>query len=65
MDNEMNKFRDIGENVFKYKNLKSTVDGELTYPERYKAKREEYTRLLIGPTDGKVCERMMDILEKN
>lgn len=65
MESAMNQFRDIGENVWKYKQLKEVVHNELKYPENKNSKRIEYTKEIIGPVDGKVSERMVNVMEKN
>lgn len=65
MENSMNQFRDIGENVWNYKELKAVVESELQNPEKKQEKRREYTKEIIGPVDGKVSSRMVDILEKH
>jgi len=65
MEASMNQFRDIGENVWNYKDLKAAVESELKNPEQKRAKREEYTKEIIGPVDGKVSFRMVNVLEKH
>lgn len=64
MEAAMDQFRDIGENVWEYKGLKTAVDCELKNPEKYKKRRAECTHEIIGPVDGKVSVRMVDLLEK-
>ena len=64
MDSNMNQFRDIGVNCYSYEELKNEIVSELNHPEKYQRIRKKYTKLVIGPTDGKVSERMVDILEK-
>ena len=64
MESAMNRFRDIGENVWKYKKLKDTVESELKHPGNNHEKRMEYTKEIIGPVDGKVSVRMVDLLER-
>ncbi|RXQ94473.1 hypothetical protein EO244_09325 [Ancylomarina salipaludis] len=64
MESSMDQFRNIGENVNKYKDLKKVVDTEIQNPERYKARRAECTYEIIGPVDGKVSVRMVNILEQ-
>jgi len=65
MDANMNQFRNIGENVSAYKDLKDTVKKELANPQNKHDIREKYTKQVIGPTDGKVAIRMVDTLMKN
>ncbi|MFA8433514.1 MAG: CDP-glycerol glycerophosphotransferase family protein [Marinifilaceae bacterium] len=64
MDSAMDRFRDVGENVWKYRHLKAIVEQELSNPKTHEEKRKEYTREIIGPVDGKVSVRMVDILEQ-
>ncbi|MBN2598685.1 MAG: CDP-glycerol glycerophosphotransferase family protein [Marinifilaceae bacterium] len=65
MENAMNRFRDIGENVWSYKKLRTAVEEGLKNPEVNNEKRKEYTKEIIGPVDGKVSVRMVDLLVKN
>ena len=64
MESSMDQFRNIGENVNKYKHLKKVVDTEIQNPEKHKIRRTECTHQIIGPVDGKVSIRMVDILER-
>jgi hypothetical protein len=63
MEPAMDQFRNLGENIWRYKNLKSAVEEELRNPGNYKARREECTSEIIGPVDGKVSVRMVNLLE--
>jgi CDP-glycerol glycerophosphotransferase (TagB/SpsB family) len=64
METAMNQFRDIGENVWKYKNLLKVVKQELQHPNNHQKRRAECTHEIIGPVDGKVSIRMVDLLER-
>ena len=63
-DSNMNQFRNIGENVEAYKDLETIVEQELINPKNKQRIRKEYTKQVIGPTDGKVSIRMIDIMER-
>ena len=63
MEPAMDQFRDLGENIWRFKDLKDTVEHELANPENYKQRRAECTHEIIGPVDGKVSVRMVDLLE--
>lgn len=63
-DANMNQFRDIGQNVESYKELKDFVVSEFKNPRNKQDIRHKYTKQVIGTTDGNVSVRMLDILEK-
>ncbi|BAX78588.1 CDP-glycerol glycerophosphotransferase family protein [Labilibaculum antarcticum] len=65
MEPAMDQFRDLGENIWHYKDLKKGVEKELASPENFKQRRAECTHEIIGLVDGKVSVRMVDVLEKN
>jgi hypothetical protein len=58
------KYRDVGENVFSYSDLKKCVEMELEDPIKNQEKRIQYTKELVGTTDGKVSERMLDCMQE-
>lgn len=62
MDSNMDQFRNIGENVENYKDLKTRVASELANPNNKQDIRKKYTKQVIGTTDGQVSVRMVDIL---
>lgn len=62
MESFLLKYRDIGENVYSYNDLKPTVVAEFNEPNRFQQKREEYTKNLVGLTDGKVSERIVNAM---
>ncbi|MFT5749958.1 MAG: CDP-glycerol glycerophosphotransferase [Ancylomarina sp.] len=63
MDSEMDQFRDIGVNAMSYSDLKKAISSELANPDHFKTVRETYTKQVIGPVDGQVSVRMLDVLE--
>lgn len=62
MDADIAPYRDIGIHAGTYKNLKKAVDSQITNPGQFRANRIRYTKELIGETDGKVSERIVDYL---
>lgn len=64
-DSNMNQFRNIGQNIESYNELKNNVVKELKNPTNKQNIRRKYTKQIIGTTDGKVCIRILNILEKN
>lgn len=64
MDSNMNQFRNIGEDVDSYNNLKYYIEKELANPANKNEIRKEYTKQIIGITDGNVSARILNILEK-
>ncbi|MCT4614819.1 MAG: CDP-glycerol glycerophosphotransferase family protein [Marinifilaceae bacterium] len=65
IDQEIAKFKDVGVNIYKYSHLKETVDAEIANPENMEAKRIECTRMIVGPTDGRVSERIVNAFVEN
>lgn len=59
----MEKFRDIGTNVYKYSDLKNAVVSQLDKPNELSDRRMLYSDTVIGVVDGKVSERIVDFLE--
>lgn len=64
MDSNMTKFKEIAECVNSYKDLKEIVIRELKHPNFKEEIRKKYTKEIIGPTDGNVAKRMIEILLK-
>lgn len=62
MDRAIDRYADICAHAASYAALKAVVEAELAHPERYSAKRREYTARLVGPTDGRTSERVADYL---
>ena len=65
IDQEIAKFKDVGTNIYKYKYLKEAVLKEMENPKIMESKRLECTKMIVGPTDGKVSERIVDTLTKH
>ncbi len=63
MDRELiDTFGDVAAHARRYKDLHRVVEGELERPERLAAARACCRDELIGPTDGRVSERIADYL---
>ncbi|MCP4074649.1 MAG: CDP-glycerol--poly(glycerophosphate) glycerophosphotransferase [Gammaproteobacteria bacterium] len=58
-------YRDIGVHVENYGQLKSAVIQQLENPQQFHQQRMTMTEKHIGPTDGKVSQRIVDYLESN
>lgn len=58
-------FNDIGSHVDSYKQLKQTVQQQLSKPNDYHKMRLMMTEKHVGPTDGKASERIVDYLESH
>jgi len=56
-------YQDIGTHVASYKQLKNAVYDQLNNPEMYHEQRQVMTKKHVGPTDGKVSQRIVDHLE--
>jgi len=65
LDSDILKFSDIGAHAKNYNDLKKTVDDQLKHPEKFKEKREKYSKLFVGPSDGKSACRIADYLISN
>jgi len=63
MDAQMDPFRDVATSVFRYDELLPAVKYELTNPSQKAIKRKEISNLIVGQVDGKVSERIVDVLE--
>ena len=62
MDPTIDRYRGIGAHARRPRDVPGVVRDELETPERYAEPRRRATRELIGPTDGKVSERIVDYL---
>ncbi|WP_282126836.1 CDP-glycerol glycerophosphotransferase family protein [Marinifilum flexuosum] len=62
MDSNIDQFRDIGINSYSYKELRNCIEEEMKHPDNFKAIRAKYTKQVIGPVDGNVSQRIVDIL---
>ena len=64
MEASLDIFRTIATNVFTYPELVEKSLLEIEHPELKHAIRTELSEKVIGPADGRVSERIVDILEK-
>jgi CDP-glycerol glycerophosphotransferase len=62
MDPQMQRYEDIGQHVPKFAQLAAAIEQALTDSGRYAAARRRCTQELIGPTDGRCAERIVDYL---
>lgn len=62
MDETIDRYRDIGAHAARYPDLLGVVRAELAQPGRHSAARRAHTAELVGPTDGRVSERIADYL---
>ena len=62
LDTNMDPYRQVGTSVYKYADLKVVVEDELKHPERKEEERKEICDKIVGTVDGKVSERIADIL---
>jgi hypothetical protein len=62
LDDSIAPYRDVGEHGARYRDLRRVVEAELAAPERHAAGRRRATAALIGPTDGRVSERIAEYL---
>jgi hypothetical protein len=60
MSEVFEEYRDVAAHAASYRDLGRTVAAELATPERHAAGRRRATRELIGPTDGRVSERIAE-----
>ncbi|MGE4569252.1 MAG: CDP-glycerol glycerophosphotransferase family protein, partial [Bacteroidales bacterium] len=64
MESSLDIFRTIATNVFTYPELLEKSLLEIEHPELNHQNRMDLSEKVIGPADGKVSERIVDILEK-
>ncbi len=62
LDATIQQYSDISVHAGCFQELKTRVEEELANPSRFSGKRREYTRRLIGATDGNVSARIVDYL---
>ncbi len=62
MDASIRRYEDICHHAENVDSLKQAVWQQLENPDLYSEKRREYTARLIGTTDGRVSERIVDYL---
>ncbi len=63
MDPFIYQYADIGIHAPNFDRLRECVIHQLEHGEEFQAKRQEYTARLIGVTDGRVSERIVDFFE--
>ncbi len=64
MDAQMDPFKKVAATLQNYSELKDLVKQELAHPESRRKERKEITEQIVGTADGKVSERIVDIMEK-
>jgi hypothetical protein len=62
MDASIDAYRDVAAHATSYSELRAVVEAEHASPERHAAARRRATEQLIGATDGRVSERIVDWL---
>lgn len=62
MDVSIRRYTDICRHAKNIDSLKNAVWQQLENPDLFSEKRREYTARLIGPTDGRVSERIVNYL---
>ncbi len=65
MDQDIVRYSDIAAHAARYRDLKEVVEGQLRDPAMYEEKRLAYVPDLLGPTDGKVSERIVRYLREH
>lgn len=63
MDTFMSQFQSSFKNVYAYPELHALVMDAIANPNKDQKERMEMTEKLVGKTDGKVCQRIVDILQ--
>lgn len=56
------EFAGVAAHAERYRDLRRVVEEELADPDRLAGQRRRATRELIGPVDGRVSQRIADIL---
>ncbi len=64
MDSGMDQYRSIGKNAASYKEMLRCVNEELEDHSEYEAVRLEYAKEICGEVDGRVSQRIADLVEK-
>ena len=64
MESSLDTYRKIATNVFNYNELIKEVSNEIANPGLNRQNRIEMTEQIVGCVDGKVSERIVNILEK-
>jgi CDP-glycerol glycerophosphotransferase (TagB/SpsB family) len=63
MDAQMDPFRDVATTVYKFNELIPAVKQELENPSLKEDARKKITEEIVGAVDGKVSERIADIMD--
>ena len=62
MDEDYEKYADIGIHARSYKSLKTIVNSQINHPAQYAKQRLDYAEQLAGRLDGKASERIVEYL---
>jgi CDP-glycerol glycerophosphotransferase (TagB/SpsB family) len=62
LDGSIEPYRAMAAHAPRYRDLRRIVEEELAQPQRFDAARRAAVSALVGPTDGKVSERIADHL---
>lgn len=62
LDASVDPYRSLAAHAPRYRDLRRIVEQELARPERLRDERRRAVAALIGPTDGRVSERIADYL---
>ena len=65
LDASIDPYRAMAAHAKSYRDLRAVVESELATPARFSEPRQRAVAALIGPTDGKVGERITDYLIAN
>jgi len=63
MDAQMDPFKEVASPVHEYRNLKSALENELKFPKAKEADRKRICDQVVGMVDGKVSQRIVDIMD--
>lgn len=65
LDASIRTYRDLAVHAPRYADLRRIVEEELANPARFRAARRRAVEALVGPTDGRVSERIADRLQSS
>ncbi len=63
MDSNMDIFKNVAVPVHTFNELRPAVDYEIAHPENKEEERKQICKQIVGTVDGKVSERIADIME--
>lgn len=63
MDSNMDIFKNVAVPVQTFAELPAAVDYEIAHPDNKKEERKQICKQIVGTVDGKVSERIADIME--